>query len=227
MSPELNTTDLQQQAEKMAKEIVIRANKTMSLEDQKISEKRIKNSIKEGFYVANSKNSVEITFYQAVKLFEATKKEKPTEVFENHFDAVNCAIEQFKKAYNNVFSVEEFDVSNLSVQERNSVLFLNSLKDMQRNFPGELSDEFVEMINASLRIIYMGVFRKFRLEISTLAAKQKKKKMKLEKVISELNQIMNNYPISNIARLDAMRTEEEKKPKAFEEPKIVITETFA
>mgnify|MGYP003600174465 FL=1 len=126
-----------------------------------------------------------------------------------------------------MFSVEEFDVSNLSVQERNSVLFLNSLKDMQRNFPGELSDEFVEMINASLRIIYMGVFRKFRLEISTLAAKQKKKKMKLEKVISELNQIMNNYPIANIARLDAMRTEEEKKPKAFEEPKIVITETFA
>ena len=187
----------------------------------------LKNSIKEGFYVANSKNSVEITFYQAVKLFEATKKEKPTEVFENHFDAVNCAIEQFKKAYNNVFSVEEFDVSNLSVQERNSVLFLNSLKDMQRNFPGELSDEFVEMINASLRIIYMGDFRKFRLEISTLAAKQKKKKMKLEKVISELNQIMNNYPIANIARLDAMRTEEEKKPKAFEEPKIVITETFA
>lgn len=38
---------IQQQAEKMAKEIVIRANKTMSLEDQKISEKRIKNSIKE------------------------------------------------------------------------------------------------------------------------------------------------------------------------------------
>ena len=38
---------IQQQDEKMAKEIVIRANKTMSLEDQKISEKRIKNSIKE------------------------------------------------------------------------------------------------------------------------------------------------------------------------------------
>lgn len=38
---------IQQQAEKMAKEIVIRANITMSLEDQKISEKRIKNSIKE------------------------------------------------------------------------------------------------------------------------------------------------------------------------------------
>ena len=31
----------------MAKEIVMRTNKTMSLEDQKISESRIKNSIKE------------------------------------------------------------------------------------------------------------------------------------------------------------------------------------
>lgn len=38
---------IQQRAEKIAKEIVMRTNKTMSLEDQKISETRIKNSIKE------------------------------------------------------------------------------------------------------------------------------------------------------------------------------------
>ena len=38
---------IQQKAEKMAKEIVMITNKTMSLEDQKISESRIKNSIKE------------------------------------------------------------------------------------------------------------------------------------------------------------------------------------
>ena len=73
----------------------------------------------------------------------------------------------------------------------------------------------------------MGVFRKFRNEISNLASKQKKKKMPLEKVISEVNQIMNRYPIANIARLDALRAEEENQPKVFEEPKIVITETFA
>ncbi len=73
----------------------------------------------------------------------------------------------------------------------------------------------------------MGVFRKFRNEISTLASKQKKKKIPLVKVIAEINQIMNNYPIRQIARLDALRLEEEKQPKVFEEPKIVITETFA
>ena len=73
----------------------------------------------------------------------------------------------------------------------------------------------------------MGVFRKFRNEISNLASKQKKKKMPLAKVIVELNLIMNRYPIANIARLDALRTEEEQQPKIFEEPKIVITETFS
>ncbi|WP_312090977.1 helicase-related protein [Chryseobacterium sp.] len=187
----------------------------------------LRNKTKEGFYVANEKNCVEITFYQAVKLFEATKKEKSTEVFENHFEAVNNAVEYFRKVYNATFSADDFDTSNLSVQERNAVNFLNSLIDMRRTFPGELSDEFVEMLNASLRIVYMGVFRKFRQEVSALAVRQRKKKMPLEKVIKEVNQIMNHYPIANIARLDALRAEEEKKPKVFEEPKIVITETFA
>ena len=187
----------------------------------------LRNKIKEGFYVANNKNCVEITFYQAVKLFEATKIEKSTAVFENHFDAVNNAVNQFKKVYNTIYTVEDYDTSNLSVSERNAVLFLNSLKDLKRSFPAELSDEFIEMIDASLRIIYIGVFRKFRNEISNLASKQKKKKMPLEKVISEVNQIMNRYPIANIARLDALRAEEENQPKVFEEPKIVITETFA
>lgn len=187
----------------------------------------LRNTMKEGFYVANHKNCVEITFYQAVKLFESTKKEKSTKLVENHYDAVNRAIEQFKKVYNTVYSIDEYDTSNLSVQERNAVLFLNSLKDLHRSFPNEISDEFVELIDASLRIIYMGVFRKFRNDISALAAKQKKKKMPLQKVISELNQLMVKYPIQNIARLDALRAEEENKPKIFEEPKIVITETFA
>lgn len=187
----------------------------------------LRNQMKEGFYVANQKNCVEITFYQAVKLFEASLKEKPTSIIDNHYEGVNLAIEQFKKVYNTIYSIDDFDTSNLSVQERNSVLFLNSLKDLHRSFPNEISDEFVELIDASLRIVYMGVFRKFRNDIATLAAKQKKKKMPLEKVISELNQLMIKYPIKNIARLDALRAEEDNKPKVFEEPKIVITETFA
>jgi hypothetical protein len=38
---------------------------------------------------------------------------------------------------------------------------------------------------------------------------------------------MNNYPIKQIARMDALRCENEKEQNnQFEEPKIVISETF-
>lgn len=188
----------------------------------------LRNSIKEGFYICNNKNCVEITFIQAVKLFEASQKEKSTALIENHFDAVNLATQHFKKVYNTIFTNDEYDTSNLSVQERNSVMFLNSFIDLKRSFPNEISDEFEELIKTALKIIYMGVFRKFRNEIATLAARQKKKKYPLAKIVQELNNIMNNYPIKQIARMDALRWENEKQQNnQFEEPKIVITETFA
>lgn len=188
----------------------------------------LRNNIKEGFYICNDKNCVEITFIQAVKLFEATQKEKSTSLVENHFDAVNLATQHFKKVYNTIFTTDEYDTSNLSVQERNSVLFLNSFIDLKRSFPNEISDEFEELIKTALKIIYMGVFRKFRNEIATLAARQKKKKYPLAKIVQELNTVMNNYPIKQIARMDALRWENEKEQNnQFEEPKIVITETFA
>ncbi|MCJ1805730.1 phospholipase D-like domain-containing protein [Flavobacterium covae] len=188
----------------------------------------LRNNIKEGFYVCNEKNCVEITFIQAVKLFEATTKEKRTDLIENHFDAVNLATTHFKKVYNTIFTTEEYDTGNLSVQERNSVMFLSHFIDLKRSFPSEISDEFEELLKTALKIIYMGVFRKFRNEIATLASRQKKKKLPLAKLITELNVIMNNYPIKQIARMDALRWENEKEQNnKFEDPKIVITETFA
>ncbi|WP_373059994.1 helicase-related protein [Zunongwangia sp. H14] len=188
----------------------------------------LRNKIKESFYVCNESECVEITFIQAVKLFEAEKREKSTLLVEGHFNAVNNAIKHFKTVYNSMFSMEEYDTTNLSVQERNSVMFLKAIIDLKKSFPNEISDQFEELLNTSLKIIYMGVFRKFRNELSALARRQKKRKMPLPKIISELNTLMNKYPIKQIARMDALRWEEEKESKRqFEDPKIVITETFA
>ena len=164
----------------------------------------------------------------SIVAYSMLPKEKRTDLIPNHFDAVNLATTHFKKVYNTIFTTEEYDTSNLSVQERNSVLFLSSIIDLKRNFPNEISDEFEELLKTALKIIYMGVFRKFRNEIATLAARQKKKKLPLAKIILELNAVMNNYPIKQIARMDALRWENEKEQNnQFEEPKIVITETFA
>ena len=188
----------------------------------------LRNKIKESFYVCNAGQSVEVTFIQAVKLFEASKKEKSTMLLEDHFKAVNNAIKHFKTVYNSMFSTEEYDTTNLSVQERNSVMFLKAIIDLKKSFPNEVPDEFEDLLKTSLKIIYMGVFRKFRNEIAALARRQKKRKMPLPKIINELNILMNKYPIKQIARMDALRWEEEKESKRqFEDPKIVLTETFA
>lgn len=187
----------------------------------------LRNSMKEGFYISDAENCIELTFYQAIKLFEADKDESGLPVSKDHYKAVNNAIGEFSRVFNVTHTFEDFDKGNLSVQERNAVTFLNSIKDLRKNFPQELSDEFMELIEASLRIVYMGVFRKFRVEIAKLAREQKKNKMPLPQVVKELNLIMNEYPIHSIARLDTLRNEEEKNPKTFEKPAIVITETFS
>lgn len=188
----------------------------------------LRNNIKEGFYLCNEKNCVEITFIQAVKIYEALPKEKRTKLIDNHFDAVNLATTHFKKVYNTIFTTDEYDTANLSVQEKNSVLFLSGIIDLKKHYSTEISDDFVELLKTSLKIIYMGVFRKFRNEISTLASRQKKKQLPLAKIILELNIVINNYPIKQIARMDALRWENEKEQNnQFEEPKIVISETFA
>lgn len=187
----------------------------------------LRNNQKEGFYVANQSNCVEITFLQAVKLFEATLKEKRVEVPSSHFEAIGLAIKQFREIYNTSFSQEDIDITNLSVQERNAVMFLKSIIEYQHMFPNELTDEFIDLLKTSLRIIYIGVFRKFRNEIANLAARQKKKKMPLPKVVSELSNIINSYPIRHIARMEALRLEEEEsQQRKYEDPKIVLTETF-
>jgi len=187
----------------------------------------LRNKMKESFYVCNEKQCVEITFIQAAKLFEALKNEKPTKIAGNHFIAVNKAITHFKSVYNTIFSIEDYDTSNLSVQERNSVMFLKAIIDLKKSFPQEVSDEFEDLLKTSLKIIYMGVFRKFRNDIAILARRQKKRKMPLAKIITELNTLMNKYPIKQIARMDTLRWEEEKEnTRQFEDPKIVLTETF-
>lgn len=207
--------------EEVAKEVI-----GQSLENACIC--YLRNKAKEGFYVSNGVQCIEVTFYQAVRLFEALKKEKSSGLIDNHFEAVKKAVEQFKMVYNVIFTNDEYDTHNLSVQERNAVMFLNSVIDLKKSFPQEVSDEFEELLKTSLKIIYMGVFRKFRNEISLLATRQKKRKMPLAKVITELNGILNKYPIRQIARMDALRWEEEQEQqKIFEEPKIVITETFS
>src|SRR5699024_10508797 len=97
--------------------------------------------MKEEFKVSDRHKCVELTFYQAVKLFKASKQEEGRQIAKDHYQAVNIAIQNFSRVFNVVHTFDEYDRTNLSVQERNAVNFLNSIKTLRKNFPQELSEE--------------------------------------------------------------------------------------
>ena len=184
----------------------------------------LRNQMKEGFYVANENNCVEITFYQAIKLFEATKEEKPTIIETQLFKPVNKAIIHFKELYNREYSVEEFDKYNLNKQENKAKKFLENLIKMK--VQAGLTDTQVTIIKTGLETIYKGKFNRFLREVTQLATIQKKKQFPLSILVEKLAEILNRYPFAEIARLDSLRLKENHIVQTYEEPTIVLTETF-
>ncbi len=67
---------------------------------------------------SQQKNCVEITFYQAVKLSKLAKKEKPTLIFENHFECSKLSGRTIlKKSIILFILLRDTDTSNLSVRK--------------------------------------------------------------------------------------------------------------
>ena len=185
----------------------------------------LRNQMKEGFYVANDNNCVEITFYQAIKLFEASKKEKPITLEKQLFAPVNRAIENFKEVYNRSYSNEEYNKHNLNSQEKKVINLLNGILAMKRQ--AQLSDSFVTLIETAKKSIYKGTFKRFLKEGAQLASQQKKNKYPISQVVGKISEIFSHYPFVEIARLDALRLNENQPTPIFEDPTIVLTETFA
>lgn len=189
----------------------------------------LRSNQKESFYIANESNCLELTFLEAVKLFRANKVEPSTTLKDNnHFKAIDLAIKDFRNNYSNTYNQDHIDTSNLSVQERNSILFLKSIINLERKHPEKLNPEFIRLTKATLKIIYMGVFRKLRKDIASLAAKQKKKRTPLESIIPALNKIYESYPIFSIAQIELLsENNTDIEQNYFQDPKIVLTETFS
>lgn len=185
----------------------------------------LRNQMKEGFYVANDNNCVEITFYQAIKLFEASKKEKPITLEKQLFAPVNRAIENFKEVYNRSYSNEEYNKHNLNSQEKKVISLLKGLLDMKQQ--AQLTDSFVTLIETAKKSIYRGTFKRFLKEGAQLASLQKKNKYPISQVVEKISEIFSHYPFVEIARLDALRLNENQPTPIFEDPTIVLTETFA
>jgi len=187
----------------------------------------IRNNKKDAFFLVNATTCQELTFSTAVRLFTAKEGEKRKEIIPTHFDWVHRALNEF---YNNT-NINQFnaqvDKTNLSVQERNAIQFLDALIQLSKSSKQMIfDDEFLTKIETGKMIVYKGIFRKFRLEVARLASKQKKNRDKVENVVKELEKIFSKYPIEQITRLEELRKEEAAKAPIVQKPIIVLSETF-
>jgi superfamily II DNA or RNA helicase len=186
----------------------------------------VRNGRKDAFYLVNPTTCKEITFSNAVRLFQAKPDEERCEMLPLHFDWIDQAVDKFHQSTNiNEFN-SEMDLTKLAPQEKNAIGLLNGLLDVRKDDKNLFSDNFQEQLSIARMIIYKGIFRKFRLQVAKLATHQKKHKRKANFVIDDLKIIFAKYPISQIARLEKLRQEAEEKAPKVEKPMIVISETF-
>ena len=102
---------------------------------------------------------------------------------------------------------------------------MNGILAMKRQ--AQLSDSFVTLIETAKKSIYKGTFKRFLKEGAQLASQQKKNKYPISQVVEKISEIFSHYPFVEIARLDALRLNENQPTPIFEDPTIVLTETFA
>ncbi len=186
----------------------------------------IRNGRKDAFYFVTPSSCQEITFSIAVQLFEAQPEEQRIDLIPLHFEWVAKAVDLF---YNstviNSFNIE-YDKKNLAPQERKAIGLLDALLSLRKKNKALFSDSFETQIKTAKIVIYKGIFRKFRLQVAKLAARQKKKKMKQAAVIQELQQILSKYPIAQIQRLEELREKRNNEMPIIDSPMIVLSETF-
>ncbi len=193
----------------------------------------IRNKARDAFFFTNDKDIQELTFLEAIQIFETKlkniKKDKPLPMIANHHNHVLKLVEIFNR--NQLLEKDEIlSDENLAVQEKNA---LNLLKNFEKAFsskkwsnPNKLAD-----VKTAQQIIKRGIFKKFRNELARLRREMKKrsKKMSHEEAIKALESIFNKYPIRQIRRMDELRLEDEEREaiKArTDKPQIILSESF-
>ncbi len=188
----------------------------------------IRNAHKDAFFLVTDGKPQEITFSDAVYIFEAQESEKAESIPEWHYDAVKKALIQFEtETQFNWFSENDIDRSNLSVQEKNAIDLLSAMEEIRNRHNPELyTDEFQNLLETAKNALYKGVFRKLRNEIARLAREQKKQNFSNQEVVTRLYDIFDRYPLQSLAKLEELRKKASRTIHKSAKPQIVLTETF-
>ncbi|EAY25286.1 helicase-related protein [Microscilla marina] len=201
------------------------ANKPAPNNGQKLTIAYLKTSRRSGFYITDGQQPKELTFSEALQIFEAKKPEKHVALITEHYAHVKAMEAEFHRLMI-VQSSPRLTEDKMSAQERGA---LATLKIVLKHAPKDSA--LKTLAKTATEVLKMGIFRRYSHELNRLNQRRKdrKRNMKLDEVMAEAQKIIDKYPIRQIYEA---RQQQEEVQKAAEQrarkeiPEIIISESF-
>lgn len=186
----------------------------------------LKSSQRSSFFIHDSHTPPrELTFGEALQIFEADTNEPSIELIAEHYAHVQAMETEFQQQVIRQ-EMPRLSQDQLSPQENSAN---NMLSTLIKNAP--LDAETKDLAKAAQAVVFMGIFKKFAHELHRLNRKRKdkKRKMKLPEVIKEFKQITDKYPVAQLKQWQDDQTKAQELAEQHarrETPRIIISESF-
>jgi superfamily II DNA or RNA helicase/HKD family nuclease len=186
----------------------------------------IRNQRRDAFFFLRDDNSIEeLTFLEAVRIFEAAVDEKAIQLHDLHHEQVKTALYAFvKKIEEEKAKDRKVDVTQ-GPNEKKALTYLDAFM----NFPF-LSEMDKMLILKAKEAIRLGKFQNLQRDINKLQKFVKSSPMKPVHLLDKLVEILKTYPLNQ--NEEKQQSNEEMLPvssdilKMIFNPEIIISESF-
>lgn len=182
----------------------------------------LKNKMRDGFYRVDSTRVVEeITFLQCAALLEAEPTEEGIPLPGHHHNQVGAAIEHYKDAQREMRE-EARSIDRFGPNERNALTMLDTI------LRGNLLNEAEKaLVYQGVEAVKHGQFQQLQRDLNQLRRNAKRNSLSVDAVTTAGLRILKKYPMNG-------QHEEQPEPVlnpqlalGYDEPNIIISETFA
>jgi hypothetical protein len=164
----------------------------------------------------------DLTFLEAVKLFEAKMEEKPIPLHDLHHEQVGRAVELFAEQEEDAkTTISKVNVAQ-GPNEKKAIAYLDGFLSIPN-----ITDEESELIKKAKRAITTGKFQQLQRDVNKLQSSVKKTPIKPAVLLEKLLTIITAYPLNAVALSDSMVVPNAITGSKREmNPEIIISESF-
>jgi superfamily II DNA or RNA helicase len=182
----------------------------------------LQNPRRDGFYEVDSTGTAsEISFLECAARLEAEPSEEGVKLPAHHHEQVAAAIKHYKDAQR---AEREFarSIERFGPNERNALTLLDTIVRVNL-----INDEERELVRAGVQAVKEGKFQQLQRELNALRRTWKKNGLASEVATNTCMRILRKYPLNGNGNGDTRPEVDPRILLSYDEPTIIISETFA